>query len=137
MKSIVLFITVISAVACLWMGCQKETEEPNCIEGTWVNDQPCTFTTKYTFNSDGTGTVWTNGCPNDWPSSCTNGAEWGRQTNFNYTLTNSGLTLTFTAVYICDDLQQGGLFTITEGDYVCDGDIMTLGTSATETYLRQ
>lgn len=142
MKTIRFFIPLMLLGGVLWIhGCAEDEGDdtpPPCIEGTWLNDVSCYGTVKYVFNSDGTGKVWENNCANQLIYDCPDGAEWREGRHFTYEATNSGLTLSYTAILLCDTMYNANASgTITDGDYICDGEIMTLGPNPADTYFRQ
>lgn len=80
-----LFMLIIS-------GCTEEQQLENCLVGTWRNNTAyCQTTAEYTFSSNGTAIGRINDC-----GFCTDGAAWYSTANFDYVVSDAGLTITFT-----------------------------------------
>lgn len=128
------FFLLVACLAILGVSsCSEEAQIENCIEGTWQNDVICGISTKYIFSSNGTGVVYQDNCEN----TCVNGVEWRVKSNFDYELSSSTLTITFTQVHSCDSVVEGGLDTYSIQNVSCEDDVLTLSGAQAGMFARQ
>lgn len=110
-----------AVVAILVAGCAKEEKQEDCIIGTWRKSaSACADVWQYVFNSDGSGSISANAC-----GTCPNGADWVDQSRFTWEITSSGLVLTETESYQCDDF-QGSLSGVSTKTFNCDDDVLVV-----------
>lgn len=126
MKRTLLIISSIILIA----GCNQDQQSENCLIGTWSNNGSCQVATKYIFNANNTGYVLQDNCS----SSCINGSEWRFRMDFDYELTNAGLTFNYSDQYSCDSLLSNQTIQPLTVTASCENDILVVGGS---TYLRQ
>lgn len=117
-------------MSMLIIGCSEEQQQENCLKGTWFAESNiCQTNRQLKFNSNGTGSVYLGNCVDG----CANNAEWRERIDFNYQVTEAGITQTEHIVYRCDTVFGSSNQPVTV-EFNCDGNVLIYGAI---TYIKQ